>query len=180
MIYKHVITLLHVSTLFRPSSGRYNSTFVLINVECLPEEYRKMPKHEGGLPQVVYHCIILLSPFTNMVLSPGGRHMAHIENHYSTVTIQSHNTAVRQETSVNPFLNEPYVTSTVHHVLFHHLLANSCALHRVQGCWYVLARPDWKTTESSPFFVRRGGHCCRVDLVGRTTFWFFFWVACKS
>ena len=27
-----------------------------------------------------------------------------------------------------------------------------------------------KTIESSPFFVRRGGHCCRRDLVGRTTF----------
>ena len=26
-----------------------------------------------------------------------------------------------------------------------------------------------KTTESSPFFVRRWGHCCRGDLVGRTT-----------
>jgi len=26
-----------------------------------------------------------------------------------------------------------------------------------------------KTIESSPFFVRRGGHCCRGDLVGRTT-----------
>ena len=25
-----------------------------------------------------------------------------------------------------------------------------------------------KTIESSPFFVRRGGHCCRGDLVGRT------------
>jgi len=38
---------------------------------------------------------------------------------------------------------------------------------------------DWKTIESSPFFVRRGGHCCREDLVGRTTFWFFFfeWLA---
>ena len=31
-----------------------------------------------------------------------------------------------------------------------------------------------KTIESSPFFVRRRGHCCRGDLVGRTTFWFFF------
>ena len=30
-----------------------------------------------------------------------------------------------------------------------------------------------KTIESSPFFVRRGGHCCRGDLVRRTTFWFF-------
>ena len=38
-----------------------------------------------------------------------------------------------------------------------------------------LARPDWKKPiESSPFFVRRGGHCCRGDLVGRTAFWFFF------
>jgi len=27
-----------------------------------------------------------------------------------------------------------------------------------------------KTTEGSPFFVRRGGHCCRGDLIGRTTF----------
>ena len=30
-----------------------------------------------------------------------------------------------------------------------------------------------KTIEMSPFFVRRGGHCCRWDLVGRTNFWFF-------
>ena len=30
-----------------------------------------------------------------------------------------------------------------------------------------------ETIESSPFFVRRGGHCCRVDLVGRTSLWFF-------
>ena len=36
-----------------------------------------------------------------------------------------------------------------------------------------------KTIERSPFFVRRRGHCCRGDLVGRTTFWIFFWVACK-
>jgi len=27
-----------------------------------------------------------------------------------------------------------------------------------------------KTNERSPFFFRRGGHCCRGDLVGRTTF----------
>jgi len=27
-----------------------------------------------------------------------------------------------------------------------------------------------KTIESLPFFVRRVGHCCRRDLVGRTTF----------
>jgi len=31
-----------------------------------------------------------------------------------------------------------------------------------------------KTIESSLFVVRRGGHCCRGDLVGRTTFWYFF------
>ena len=37
-----------------------------------------------------------------------------------------------------------------------------------------------KRIESSPFFVRRGGHCCRGDLIGRTTFWIFFWVTCKS
>jgi len=38
---------------------------------------------------------------------------------------------------------------------------------------------DWKKTiERSPFFVRRGGHCCSGNLVWRTTFWFFFeWLA---
>jgi len=30
-----------------------------------------------------------------------------------------------------------------------------------------------KTIESSPFFVRRGSHCCRGDLVGRTNFYIF-------
>ena len=33
-----------------------------------------------------------------------------------------------------------------------------------------LARTTEKTIERSPFFVRRGGHCCRRDLVGWTTF----------
>ena len=37
-----------------------------------------------------------------------------------------------------------------------------------------------KTIERSSFFVRRGGHCCRGDLVERTNFWIFFWVACES
>ena len=31
-----------------------------------------------------------------------------------------------------------------------------------------------KTIERSTFFVRRRGHCCRGDLVGRTNFWIFF------
>ena len=35
-----------------------------------------------------------------------------------------------------------------------------------------LARTE-KKIERSPFFVRRGGHCCRGDLVGRTAFWIF-------
>ena len=34
-----------------------------------------------------------------------------------------------------------------------------------------------KTIERSPFFVRRGSHCCHEDLVGRTTFWFFFFLS---
>ena len=36
-----------------------------------------------------------------------------------------------------------------------------------------------KTIESSPFFVWRGGQCCRGDLVCHSTFWFFL-VAYKS
>ena len=31
---------------------------------------------------------------------------------------------------------------------------------------------ELKTIECSPFFVRRGGNCCRGHLVGRTTYWF--------
>ena len=34
--------------------------------------------------------------------------------------------------------------------------------------------PTEKTVERSPFFFRRGGHCCLGDLVARTTFCFFF------
>jgi len=35
-----------------------------------------------------------------------------------------------------------------------------------------------KITESSPFFVRHGGHCSRGDLVGQTIFWIVFeWLA---
>jgi len=34
-------------------------------------------------------------------------------------------------------------------------------------------RTEKETIERSPFFVRRGDHCCRGDLVGRTNFWIF-------
>jgi len=36
----------------------------------------------------------------------------------------------------------------------------------------IFAPGPWteKAIERSPFFVGRGGHCCRGDLVGRTTF----------
>ena len=40
---------------------------------------------------------------------------------------------------------------------------------------------DWKNNLNVAIFLRRGGHCCRGDLVGRTTFWvFFFWLTCKG
>jgi hypothetical protein len=32
---------------------------------------------------------------------------------------------------------------------------------------------DWKRIKRSPFFVRRGSHCCRRELFGRKTFWIF-------
>ena len=43
---------------------------------------------------------------------------------------------------------------------------------KYRGADKSLTRPDRKkkTIERSPFFVRRGGHCCRGGLVGRTTF----------
>ena len=34
-----------------------------------------------------------------------------------------------------------------------------------------------KKIESSPFFILRGGYCCRGDLVGQTTFWIFFFLS---
>ena len=34
-----------------------------------------------------------------------------------------------------------------------------------------------KEIERSPFFVRRGGHCCRGDLVGRTKFLEVYWAS---
>jgi len=33
--------------------------------------------------------------------------------------------------------------------------------------------PTEKTIERSPFFIRRGGHCCRGNMVGQTNFWKF-------
>ena len=33
-----------------------------------------------------------------------------------------------------------------------------------------LPEPNEETIERFPFFVRRGGHCCHGDQVGRTTF----------
>jgi len=64
------------------------------------------------------------------------------------------------------------------HVYTDRLKENHRKSH-VQGYWYVRSPTRRKETiERSPFFVRRGGHCCRRDLVGRTTFWIFFeWLA---
>ena len=37
---------------------------------------------------------------------------------------------------------------------------------------------DWKNRWKVVIFIWRGGHCCRGDLVGQTTFWIFFeWLA---
>jgi len=59
--------------------------------------------------------------------------------------------------------------------------SNVLITHPVLQIW-----PRWTTTcfwtektiERLPFLVRRRGHCCRRDLVGRTTFWISFeWLA---
>jgi len=55
--------------------------------------------------------------------------------------------------------------------------SNALITHPILRIWpRRTTTSSWtaKTTESSPFFVRRGGHCCRGDLVGRTTFWIIF------
>ena len=56
-------------------------------------------------------------------------------------------------------------------------LCFQCLDHDQPTCSPDLASSEYhlfpglkKTFESSPFFVRRGGHCCRGDLVRRTTF----------
>ena len=54
-------------------------------------------------------------------------------------------------------------------------LSWSPTLPRIWPCRTTTCSLNWKKTiEMSPFFVWRGGHCCRGDLVGRTTFWIFF------
>jgi len=63
------------------------------------------------------------------------------------------------------------------------LASNVLITHPISGSGPVGLPPvPWtaKTIERSPFFVRRGGHCCRGDLVGQISLWFFFWVACQS
>jgi len=55
--------------------------------------------------------------------------------------------------------------------------------HPIHGSDPVALPPvPWteKAIEMSSFFVRLGGHWCCGDLVGRTTFWIFFWSACKG
>ena len=52
-------------------------------------------------------------------------------------------------------------------------LAVSCSPNLFSGSGPVGLPPvPWtkKQLKRSPFFVRRGGHCCRGELVGRTTF----------
>ena len=49
---------------------------------------------------------------------------------------------------------------------------------RIWPYWTITFSLDWRAIESLPFFVRRRGHCCHRDLVGRTTFLIFFeWLA---
>jgi len=48
---------------------------------------------------------------------------------------------------------------------------------RYRGADKFLARPNKKTIERSPFFVRRGDHCCRGDLVGRAAWIVLEWLA---
>jgi len=54
--------------------------------------------------------------------------------------------------------------------------SNVLITHPILRIWPCqLPTVPWieKTIEKSPFFVRRGGHYCRGDLIGRTNFWIF-------
>jgi len=69
-----------------------------------------------------------------------------------------------------PRRNWPIRTSSI--LIIHTLLR--IWPRRTTTCTPGLKKNNWK----SSFFVRRGSHCCRGDLVGRTKFWFFFeWLA---
>ena len=65
---------------------------------------------------------------------------------------------------------EPYYYSVLFHPISPDLAPSD----------YHLSPGLKKTIQKSPFFVRRGGHYCRGDPVGRTTFWIIFCVAGKS
>ena len=51
--------------------------------------------------------------------------------------------------------------------------SNVLVTHPIIRIWPRQKKKTEKTIESSPYFFRREGHCCRGDLVGRTTFWIF-------
>jgi len=65
---------------------------------------------------------------------------------------------------LQPKRNWPIWASSV---LIAHLFSGSGPFGLPPGLWTE------KTIGRSPFFVRRGGHCCRGDLVGGTNFWIF-------
>jgi len=48
------------------------------------------------------------------------------------------------------------------------LLQSTAEIYK--GADKSLGDPNEKTPERSPHFVRHGGHCCRGDLLGWTTF----------
>ena len=77
----------------------------------------------------------------------------------------SRTTVPRLTGHLQPRRNWPTCASSV---LITHPILRICS-HRTTPCSL-----DWKKAIGrSPFFVRRRGHCCRGDLVGRTIIWIF-------
>jgi hypothetical protein len=52
------------------------------------------------------------------------------------------------------------------------LASSVLIIHSILRIWFHLLWTE-KKIERSPFFVRRRGHCCLGDLVGRRNFWIF-------
>ena len=59
--------------------------------------------------------------------------------------------------------------------------SNVLITHPILRIWHrrtTSCSVDWKISWNfAIFFFRQGGHCCRGDLFGRTTFWIFEWLA---
>ena len=90
-------------------------------------------------------------------------------------TPDQHNGNIKKRcNSITEYIQYLHNIISIHQYINVHMY---CRLYRSAG--KSLARPDWKKKKlkGRHFFVWLWDHCCREDLVGRTTFWIFIFLS---